>query len=63
MDLITVDVTALEDTPPFLEILNAQQGIDALAEAAGTIGYEILTRLGARYERVYKDCAQRPDSR
>ncbi|MEL6802118.1 MAG: alanine racemase, partial [Pseudomonadota bacterium] len=29
------------------------QGIDRLAEAAGTIGYEILTSLGARYARRY----------
>jgi alanine racemase len=26
-----------------------------------TIGYEILTSLGPRYERVYKGRAQRPD--
>ena len=27
--------------------------VDALAEARGTIGYEILTSLGRRYHRVY----------
>ena len=26
---------------------------DALAEAAGTIGYEVLTSLGARYARTW----------
>ena len=31
------------------------QTVDDLAEAAGTIGYEILTSLGARYARRYKD--------
>jgi alanine racemase len=30
-----------------------EQGIDRLAEAAGTIGYEILTSLGSRYRRRY----------
>jgi alanine racemase len=53
MDLITADVTDLPEVPGHLDILNAHQGIDALATAAGTIGYEILTALGARYERVY----------
>jgi len=51
MDLVTVEVTHLEDTPETLEVLGDHQGVDALAEAAGTIGYEILTSLGARYER------------
>ncbi|MFN8972742.1 MAG: alanine racemase C-terminal domain-containing protein [Alphaproteobacteria bacterium] len=27
--------------------------VDALAEAAGTIGYEIFTRIGARVRRIY----------
>ncbi|MFQ8430327.1 alanine racemase [Amaricoccus sp. W119] len=57
MDLITVDVTELASVPPRLEILNARQGVDDLASAAGTIGYEILTALGDRYERVYNGAA------
>lgn len=57
MDLITVDVTDLPSVPPSLEILNAHQGVDDLARAAGTIGYEILTALGDRYERVYNGAA------
>lgn len=55
MDMITVDVTDLEDVPSHLDILNDVQTVDVLAEAAGTIGYEILTSLGARYERVYTE--------
>ncbi|MXU65656.1 alanine racemase [Oceanomicrobium pacificus] len=54
MDLITVDVTGLPDAPDKLDILGPQQTVDDLARAAGTIGYEILTSLGDRYERVYK---------
>ena len=54
MDLIGVDVTALHETPGHLQILGPYQTIDDLAATAGTIGYEILTSLGARYERVYK---------
>lgn len=53
MDLITVDVTDLPEVPQTLEILNARQGVDDLAALAGTIGYEILTSLGPRYERRY----------
>ena len=53
MDLITVDVTDLPEVPPALEILNARQGVDAVAALGGTIGYEILTSLGRRYERTY----------
>lgn len=53
MDLITVDISHLEEDPETFEILGPYQGVDALAEAAGTIGYEILTSLGARYSRNY----------
>jgi alanine racemase len=34
-----------------LDILCPAQGVDKLANAAGTIGYEILTSLGPRYAR------------
>jgi len=53
MDLIGVDVSALDTVPDMLDILGPQQGIDDLAEQAGTIGYEILTGLGHRYRRRY----------
>lgn len=51
MDLLTVDITDLPHTPEALDILCPAQGVDALAEAADTIGYEILTSLGGRYRR------------
>ena len=53
MDLITVDVTDLPEDPERLRILNGHQTVDDLAEAAGTIGYEILSSLGSRYSRGY----------
>ncbi|MCF3594480.1 alanine racemase [Rhodobacteraceae bacterium LMO-12] len=53
MDLITVDISALNETPTSLEIIGDAQRIDELARAAGTIGYEILTSLGPRYARRY----------
>ncbi|MBL4874503.1 MAG: alanine racemase [Rhodobacteraceae bacterium] len=55
MDLITVDITDLAEIPTSLDILNTTQTVDVLAKTAGTIGYEILTSLGNRYKRVYKD--------
>ncbi len=53
MDLLTVDVTHLDIMPDSLELLGDNQGIDVIAEAAETIGYEILTSLGDRYSRHY----------
>lgn len=53
MDLITVDVSHLDETPDHLEIIGQNQTIDDVADAAGTIGYEILTSLGHRYHRKH----------
>lgn len=58
MDLITLDVTDLAEAPPvgsFVDLLGPGQDVDAMAAAAGTIGYEVLTSLGRRYRRVYRD--------
>ncbi|WP_103255845.1 alanine racemase [Tabrizicola aquatica] len=57
MDLITVDITHLPEVPRFLDILGPHQGVDALAEFGGTIGYEILTGLGSRYARRHQEGA------
>lgn len=53
MDLITVDISHLETVPRSLDLLGPNQGIDDLADTAGTISYEILTRLSARLNRRY----------
>jgi alanine racemase len=53
MDLITVDISHLPDVPQALDILSVFQTVDELAAQAGTIGYEILTSLGPRYQRRY----------
>lgn len=53
MDMIGVDITDLGEDPRELGILTADQTVDVLADAAGTIGYEILTSLGNRYNRRY----------
>lgn len=59
MDLICIDATdapagAVERGAP-VEILGATIGVDEFGERAGTIGYEILTSLGRRYRRIYRD--------
>ncbi|QUJ77877.1 alanine racemase [Sulfitobacter albidus] len=55
MDLITVDVTDLPEAPDSLQLIGLHQSVDTVAGFAGTIGYEILTGLGGRYERVWRD--------
>jgi len=41
----------------FVEVLGPTVTPDAAADAAGTIGYELLTSLGRRYVRCYIDTA------
>ncbi|KPN62007.1 alanine racemase [Aliiroseovarius crassostreae] len=53
MDMIGVDITHLDVLPKSLTLLGEHQSVDDLAAVAGTIGYEILTQLGARYSRRY----------
>ncbi len=58
MDLITVDVTAVpaEATHPgaLVDLIGTEHTADDLAREGGTIGYEILTALGRRFERRYQ---------
>ncbi|MEE4187239.1 MAG: alanine racemase [Roseobacter sp.] len=54
MDLIGVDVTELGHDPDSLQLIGVHQSVDTVAGFADTIGYEILTSLGARYRRVYR---------
>ena len=57
MDLITADVTDLPAgalaAGDDAILLGAGLTIEDAGFAAGTIGYEILTRLGARFARRY----------
>ncbi|MFD0915712.1 alanine racemase [Pseudahrensia aquimaris] len=57
MDMCGFDVT---DVPKneiaegdWIELIGPNVPLDNVARAAGTIGYELLTGLGARYERIY----------
>ncbi|MBL4615324.1 MAG: alanine racemase [Magnetovibrio sp.] len=57
MDLITLDVSGVPEElsrPGMLaDLIGPNNPVDDVAERAGTIGYEILTSLGARYHRIY----------
>ena len=58
MDTTNIDLSAIpENKRPnvgdYVELLGPFQNADDLANIAGTIGYEILTSLGARYKRHY----------
>lgn len=57
MDLITIDVTDFNDPPPkrgdLVELIGPNVPIEAFGQRAGTIGYEVLTNLGRRFQRSY----------
>jgi alanine racemase len=57
MDLMAVDVTDLPAPPrrgDLATLIGDGITVDDLSRHFGTIGYEVLTSLGARYARVYK---------
>jgi alanine racemase len=59
MDLIALDVTDVPESRvkrgDLVTLLGDGIGVDDLAARAGTIGYEVLTSLGRRYRRVYRN--------
>jgi alanine racemase len=61
MDFTTVDVTdvptELARRGAWVEVMGARVTVDDLTDRAGTIGYELLTRLGPRVYRVYEGAA------
>lgn len=55
MDLIVLDVTDAPGVRPGdpVQLVGSDVALDGVAAAAGTIPYEVLTRLGARGSRTY----------
>ena len=54
MDLAVVDVTGLSVSPgDDIELIGPNMPLSEVADAMGTIDYEILTRLGSRLDRRY----------
>ncbi len=58
MDLLMLDITDLPDAAvrrgDFATLIGAELSIDEVAANAGTIGYEVLTRLGLRCHLDYR---------
>ena len=58
MDFITVDVTDVPEEMVrrggWVEVMGQRVTVDDLTDQAGTIGYELLSRLGPRVHRVYE---------
>jgi alanine racemase len=58
MDLLMLDITDLPEGAvrrgDFVTLIGGELSIDEMAAAAGTIGYEILTRLGLRCHLDYR---------
>lgn len=58
MDLITLDVTAaapLAKVGGLVEVIGARADLEEQAAAARTLGYELITGLGARVQCIYED--------
>ena len=57
MDMMTLDITSVpdDDARPGVQVdlIGDHYSLDSLAADAGTIGYEVLTSLGNRYQRNY----------
>jgi alanine racemase len=55
MDMIAVDVSDIEAARPgaYVELLGPNVPVDDVAAAAGTIAYEVLTRIAPRVRRRY----------
>jgi alanine racemase len=58
MDCMSVDVTSVPAERIFagssIEVIGKHQSVDDLADAIGSIGYEVLTSLGRRFRRIYR---------
>ena len=57
MDMLAVDLTDLPDAAvgDAVELWGAQLPVDEVAQAAGTIGYELLSKVTARVPRRYRN--------
>lgn len=57
MDLVTVDVTGVPEPlarrGAWVEVIGDRVTVDDLTDKAGTIGYELLSRLSRRVHRIY----------
>ena len=56
MDMLTVDISAVPEAQlgSVVELWGAQLPVDELAQACGTVGYELLSKVTARVPRRYR---------
>ena len=55
MDLVTVDISDLPETPRHLYLFSSQYRVDDFAKDCQTISHEIFVNLGERITRVYNE--------
>ena len=59
MDYITIDITKIASgkikTGYFIEFIGYKFTLDDLATVANTVPNELLTRLGTRHHRIYRN--------
>lgn len=53
MDSCVFDITHAPGEPSYIDVINDQLSLDYLMSANKTLGYEVLTSLGRRYQRHY----------
>lgn len=53
MDSCVFDITGIEGDPSYIEVINDKLSLDYLMSTNKTLGYEVLTSLGRRYQRRY----------
>ncbi|MCX7338832.1 MAG: alanine racemase [Alphaproteobacteria bacterium] len=61
MDLVSVDVTEIPEVRPgdWVALINKDIPIDDWAGRSGMIGYELLLKLGKRFQKVYTQSKQK----
>ena len=55
MDLVTVDISSLADTPDYLTVFSPEYQVDNFAKDCQTISHEVLVNLGERIKRIYSE--------
>ena len=55
MDLVTVDISSLHDTPEYLTVFSPEYQLYNFAKDCKTISYEVLVNLGDRIKRIYSE--------
>ncbi len=53
MDSCVFDITGIDGDPTYIDVINDELSLDYLMSTNKTLGYEVLTSLGDRYQRRY----------